>query len=110
MLTAIVLVQTVADRIPEVAQAIADLPGVTEVYSCAGKDVDIIVTVRVREPEQLAEVITGRLAKSHGVLNTNTYIAFRCHPTMDIQAGLSIGFDNLAIAGDRFPTVATKIP
>ena len=48
MITAIVLVHTAADRIPETAQAIADLDGVSEVYSCAG-DVDLIAIVKVRE-------------------------------------------------------------
>ena len=48
MITAIVLVHTAADRIPETAQAIADLDGVSEVYSCAG-DVDLIAVVKVAQ-------------------------------------------------------------
>ena len=48
MITAFVLVHADADRIPETAQAIADLEGVAEVYSCAG-DVDLVAVVRVRE-------------------------------------------------------------
>lgn len=96
MIIAIALVQVATDRIPEAAQAIADLPGVTEVYSCTGKDVDLIAIVRVTDSEQLAEVITGRLAKSHGVLNTSTHVALRCYSTMHVQAGFSIGFNNLA--------------
>ena len=50
MITAIVLVGTEVARIPEVAEAIADLPGVTEVYSVTG-DADLIAIVRVRAPE-----------------------------------------------------------
>ena len=46
VITAIVLVHVAADRIPETAQAIADLDGVDEVYSCAG-DVDLIAMVKV---------------------------------------------------------------
>ena len=65
MITAIVLVHTAADRIPETAQAIADLDGVSEVYSCAG-DVDLIAIVRVNAHEELAEVIAGRLSKVAG--------------------------------------------
>ena len=56
MITAIVMVHTAADRIPETAQAIADLDGVAEVYSCAG-DVDLIAIVKVAEHEQLADVM-----------------------------------------------------
>lgn len=62
MLTAIVLVHTAADRIPEVAQHIADLPGVAEVYSCAG-DVDLIALLRVRDHEQIADIVTERISK-----------------------------------------------
>ena len=47
MITAIVLIQAETDRIPEVAEAIADLDGVSEVYSVTG-EVDLIAMVRVR--------------------------------------------------------------
>ena len=36
MITAIVLIDCATDSIPEVAEALADLPGVSEVYSVAG--------------------------------------------------------------------------
>ena len=48
MITAIVLIDADAARIPETAQAVADTDGVAEVYSCAG-DVDLIAIVRTRE-------------------------------------------------------------
>ncbi|HEX8093895.1 Lrp/AsnC family transcriptional regulator, partial [Jatrophihabitans sp.] len=69
MITTIVMVSVAANRIPEVAQAIADLDGVSEVYSVAG-DVDLIAIVRVREFEQIADVIAGRLSRIEGVLST----------------------------------------
>ena len=59
MITAIVMIDAATDSIPEVAAAIADLDGVSEVYSTAG-NVDLIAVVRVREFEQIAEVIAGR--------------------------------------------------
>lgn len=92
MITAIVLVHTATDRIPEAAQAIADLDGVSEVYSCAG-DVDLIAVVRVREHEQLAEVIAGRLSKVDGVEHTDTHIAFRSYSRADTEATFSVGLD-----------------
>ncbi|MDX6198663.1 MAG: hypothetical protein QOJ79_1814, partial [Actinomycetota bacterium] len=58
MITAIVNVNCAVDRIPEVAQAIADLDGVSEVYSVAG-DVDLVAMVRVRQHDELHEVIAG---------------------------------------------------
>ncbi len=92
MITAIVLVHTVADRIPETAQAIADLDGVSEVYSCAG-DVDLIAVVKVIEHEQLADVIAGKLSKVDGVQRTDTHIAFRSYSSADTDATFSAGLD-----------------
>ena len=65
MITAIVLVHVEADRIPEVAEAIAALDGVSEVYSVTG-GADLIAMVRVREHEALADVIADRLSKVAG--------------------------------------------
>jgi DNA-binding Lrp family transcriptional regulator len=92
VITAIVMVHTAADRIPETAQAIADLSGVSEVYSCAG-DVDLIAVVRVSEHDQLAEVIAGRLSKIEGVRRTDTHIAFRSYSRADTEATFSAGLD-----------------
>jgi DNA-binding Lrp family transcriptional regulator len=93
VVTAIVLVHTVADRIPETAQAIAELDGVSEVYSCAG-DVDLIAVVKVTEHEQLADVIAGALSKVPGVLRTDTHIAFRSYARRDTEATFSLGMDD----------------
>ena len=92
MITAIVLVHTATDRIPETAQAIADLDGVSEVYSCAG-DVDLIAVVKVAEHEQLADVIAGRVSKVEGVRRTDTHIAFRSYSRADTEATFSVGLD-----------------
>lgn len=92
MITAIVLVQAEVDRIPEVAAAIADLDGVTEVYSVTG-DVDLIAMVRVREHEALADVIADRLNKVEGVTETETHIAFRTYSKHDLESAFSIGLD-----------------
>jgi DNA-binding Lrp family transcriptional regulator len=91
MITAIVMVSVEADRIPEVAQEIADLDGVSEVYSVAG-DVDLIAIVRVREFDDVAEVIAGRLSKVEGVLHTDTHIAFRAYSQHDLDATFAIGY------------------
>jgi DNA-binding Lrp family transcriptional regulator len=92
MITAIVNVNAAVDRIPEVAQAIADLDGVTEVYSVAG-DVDLVAMVRVRRHEELADVIAGRLNKVQGVLSTQTLIAFQAYSRHDLEATFSLGIE-----------------
>ena len=84
------MVSVEADEIPEVAQAIADVDGVSEVYSVAG-DVDLIAVVRVREFDQIAEVIAGNLSKVAGVLATATHIPFRAYSKHDLDATFAIG-------------------
>ena len=94
MITAIVMVTAATHSIPEVAQALADLEGVSEVYSVAG-DVDLVAIVRVREFDQVADVIAGQLDKVPGVLDTETHIAFRAYSRHDLEAAFAIGFDDV---------------
>lgn len=93
MITAIVLIQVEADAIPDAAQAIADIDGVGEVYSCAG-DVDLIATVKVSAHEELADLIPGRIGKIPGVLDTVTHIAFRSYSRADTEQAFAIGAED----------------
>ena len=93
MITAIVLVTAAVDRIPEVAQELAELDGVSEVYSVAG-DADLIAMVRVRRHEELHEAIAGRLNKVEGVLATTTHIAFQSYSKHDLEATFSLGLES----------------
>jgi len=90
VITAIVLVKTDVDRVHEVAQAIADLPAVTEVYSVTG-EFDLVALVRVREHDQLADVIPGGLNRVDGVQSTETHIAFRTYSRHDLESAFSLG-------------------
>ena len=92
MITAVVLITAAADHIPEAAQAVSEIDGVTEVYSVAG-DVDLVAMVRVREHEQLADVIAGHVSKVQGILATNTLIAFRSYSRHDLESAFSVGLD-----------------
>jgi DNA-binding Lrp family transcriptional regulator len=87
------LISAEVDRIPEVAAAIADLTGVSEVYSVTG-DVDLIAIVRVRHHDELADVIADQLNKVSGVLGTQTHIAFRTYSKHDLEAAFSLGLDD----------------
>jgi DNA-binding Lrp family transcriptional regulator len=90
VITAIVLIDCATDSIPEVAETLANLNGVSEVYSVAG-GVDLIAIVRVREFDQIAEVIAGDISKVPGVINTDTHIAFRAYSQHDLEEAFSIG-------------------
>jgi DNA-binding Lrp family transcriptional regulator len=92
VITAIVLIKTTVDRIPEIAETIAALEGVSEVYSVTGTH-DLVAMVRVRRHEDLAEVIPGRLNKVPGVQHTETHIAFRTYSQHDLEAAFALGLD-----------------
>jgi DNA-binding Lrp family transcriptional regulator len=93
VITAIVFVRADVARIPEVAEQIAALDGVSEVYSVTG-EIDLIAMVRVRHHEQIAEVVADRLNKVPGVLGTETHIAFRTFSTHDLEAAFALGVDD----------------
>jgi DNA-binding Lrp family transcriptional regulator len=93
VITAIVLIDCATDSIPEVAETLASLPGVSEVYSVAGH-VDLIAMVRVREFDQIAEVIAGGIDKVAGVINTETHIAFRAYSRHDLEEAFAIGLSD----------------
>lgn len=92
MLTAIVLIDTLSDRIPEAAAEIAEIKGVSEVYSVTGK-VDLVAMVRVNEHEDLADVIADRISKIKGVVRTETLIAFRAYSSLDLEQAFALGLD-----------------
>lgn len=93
MITAIVFVQADVARIPEVATAIADLPGVTEVYSVTGT-IDLIAMVRVRDHDAIAAVVADQLNKVPGVVDTETHIAFKAYSRHDLDAAFNLGLDS----------------
>jgi DNA-binding Lrp family transcriptional regulator len=92
MITAIVLIKTSVDRIPEIAETVASIPEVTEVYSVTG-NYNLVAMVRVRAHEDLAEVIPGHLNKVPGVEQTETQIAFRTYSRHDLDAAFALGLD-----------------
>jgi DNA-binding Lrp family transcriptional regulator len=92
MITAIVFVKADVARIPEVAEAIAALDGVSEVYSVTGQ-IDLIALVRVTDHEDVARVVADSINKVSGVMETETHIAFRTYSKHDLEAAFSLGLD-----------------
>jgi DNA-binding Lrp family transcriptional regulator len=93
MVTTIVLAVCDIHQIPETAQQIADLAEVTEVYSVAG-DYDLVIMVRVRDHDDLARVVSERIARVPGVTRTQTLVAFKVYSRHDVEAMFSVGFEN----------------
>lgn len=92
MITAIVFIKADVARIPEVAEEIASIEGVSEVYSVTG-EIDLIALVRVRDHEAVASVVPDHVNKVAGVLSTETHIAFRTYSHGDLDAAFSLGLD-----------------
>lgn len=90
MISAFVLITARPDRIAALASELADVEGVAEVYSVAG-DADVIAIVRVREHEELAEVVTGRIAILDGIISTRSMVAYRAYSRHDLEAMFSLG-------------------
>jgi DNA-binding Lrp family transcriptional regulator len=92
VVNAVVLIQCEIGEIPEAAQAIADIDGVSEVYSVAG-EFDLAAIVRVKAHDDLARVIPGGVGKVAGVVRTETLIAFQVYSKHDLEALFNIGFE-----------------
>jgi len=92
VITAIVFVKADVARIPEVAEAIAALDGVSEVYSVTGQ-IDLIALVRVHDHDAVATTVADRLNKVPGVSSTETHIAFRTYSKHDLEAAFSLGLE-----------------
>lgn len=90
MITAIIFINTVVDRIDEVAGAVAGLPGVNEVYSVTG-ELDLIALVKVRDHDEIARVVTNGINQVAGVTSTRTHIAFSVYRPDDVDAAFSLG-------------------
>ncbi|HXG52194.1 MAG TPA: Lrp/AsnC ligand binding domain-containing protein [candidate division Zixibacteria bacterium] len=92
MVTAIVLLTVERDKINRVADTIADLDGVSEVYSVAGR-YDLAVVIRVRDNDALARVVTEHIRGVPGITSSETLIAFRVYSRHDLERMFSIGLE-----------------
>jgi DNA-binding Lrp family transcriptional regulator len=87
---AIVLIEAERTAMPSLGGELADVDGVAEAYSVTG-EWDFVAIIRVREPEALASLVTGRLAQLDGIKRTHTMVAFEVFSQHDLEAMFSIG-------------------
>jgi len=85
MATAIVLLNVDAGRTNEIAETLAGIAGVSEVYSVAG-NFDLVVIIRVQDNEELADLVTTRVRGVPGINTSQTLIAFRAYSRHDLAA------------------------
>jgi DNA-binding Lrp family transcriptional regulator len=92
MVTAIVLINTAYGSTNSAAASLADLPGISEVYSVGGS-FDVVAIVRVSSNEEIAELVTQRIVEVDGIVNTETMIAFEAYSRHDLERVFSIGME-----------------
>ena len=89
MVTSIILLHVKRDKVNEVAEKLAGMQGVSEVYSVTG-NYDLVAIVRVKTNDELAELVTDRLVKIDGVEKTDTMLAFKAYSQHDLEAMFSL--------------------
>lgn len=90
MVTAIVLLNAARGRVNEIADVLAEMEGVTEVYSVGGH-YDLVVIIRVHSNEALADLVTEHMQNLDGIESTETLIAFKAYSRHDLESMFSIG-------------------
>lgn len=90
MVHAFLLIKAEPARVAALAQELVDVDGIAEVYSVAG-EVDLVAIVRVAHHDDLAEVVTGRVAALSGIVETRTMVAFQAFSAHDLDALWDIG-------------------
>jgi DNA-binding Lrp family transcriptional regulator len=92
MLTAFMLITCERSALAEVGPRLAEIDGVTEVYTTTGS-IDYVAIVRVKDMEALSELVTNRLRSVPGIARTDTHVAMRAYSPTDIAAAFQIGVD-----------------
>ena len=90
MVSAVVLLNTERGKINEVAEKLANMEGISEVHSVAGR-YDLVAVLRVADNDSLAELVTNKMLLIHGISNSETLIAFRVFSRHDLESMFSIG-------------------
>ncbi|MBX3057726.1 MAG: Lrp/AsnC ligand binding domain-containing protein [Anaerolineae bacterium] len=92
MVSTVVLLNVDPPQINQVAQAIADINGVSEVFSVAGR-FDLVAIVRVRDNDTMAQVVTEKMLEVPGIIRSETLIAFRVFSKHDLESMFSLGIE-----------------
>ena len=87
---AVILISAEREALPVLGGRLAAVDGVTEAWSVTG-EWDFVAVIRVAQPDQLAEVVTNKLARLEGIAETYTMVAFEVFSQHDLEALFSIG-------------------
>jgi DNA-binding Lrp family transcriptional regulator len=92
VITAFVLLSVEADQVKPVADALADLDGVAEVHSVAGRW-DLVAVIRVGGNDDLADLVTDKIRAVRGIVKSETLIGFKVVSRHDLERMFAIGLE-----------------
>jgi DNA-binding Lrp family transcriptional regulator len=92
MVSGIVLLKVARGAVNDVAQALAELEGISEVYSVGGR-YDLVAILRVRDNDALAALVTEQMLRIDGITDTETLIAFRAFSRHDLERMFAVGLE-----------------
>jgi len=90
MTTAFVMLKVKRGCVTQTAEELLNVKGVTEVYSITG-DYDLIAVIRVKNPDEVADVVTDRLQNVGGIEDSYTHVAFKVYSRHDLEEAFSLG-------------------
>lgn len=92
MVSAVVLLNTERGRVNDVAGRLAELDGITEVFSVGGRH-DLVAILRVPDNETLAALVTEHMLQIEAIRESETLIAFRVFSRHDLESMFSLGLE-----------------
>jgi DNA-binding Lrp family transcriptional regulator len=94
MVTSVILMNVERSKINETAAALAEMPGISEVYSVSG-NYDLVAIARVENNEKLSDLVTRQMLKLKDIQKTETMLAFQSYSRHDLDAMFSIGLEGI---------------
>ncbi|MFD2190879.1 Lrp/AsnC family transcriptional regulator [Pistricoccus aurantiacus] len=91
MQNAVILINTDQGQVRQVAERLAEVEGISEVYSTCGR-YDLVAIARTRDFESLAQLVTERLNLVEGIRETETLNAMQVHSRHDLETMFSVGW------------------
>lgn len=92
MVTGFVFLTVEGDKINSIADKIAGVEGISEVYSVSGR-FDLIAVIRARNNEHLADIVTDHLLRVRGIKTSETMFAFKVYSRHDLERMFSVGYE-----------------
>ena len=89
MVTFIILLNVKSNRITDIAEQLADMREISEVYSVTGL-YDLVVIVRSKTNDDVAELVNNQIGMIEGIEKTDTMLAFKTFSKHDLESMFSI--------------------